>query len=402
MPRRAVVDPRFAAELRRLRQERNLSLRDLAGRAYVAKSTISELENGSKSPTLATTRALDKALSAGDVLVGMVSETSRPATPEPADDDGDEEQALELARRVAATDVGAETLTQIEAGIDDLATAYPKTSPGELLRRVRRHIGYVTQLFEARKTLDEHRRLVVAAGWLSLLAATLHIDLHQRPSAAARLRVARQMGQHAQHREVQAWCVETAAWDALTEGDHRQALRLSRAAQEVAPSGSSAFIQATAQEGRACARLNDRAGTYNALDRMHRLVSPLPRPERPEHHYQYDPAKADAYTATTLSWVGDTAAIDYARQVITRLESADDGPARPRRAASARLDLALALLAAGEPEEAEAVTLYAIGSGLLVPSNYWRVQEVISTMTKRGIPGVTEVRDAYRALLADG
>lgn len=398
MPRPVAVDPRFPAELRRLRATRGLSLRDLAARAYVAKSTISDLENGLKSPTPETARALDDALHASGALATMVTE-ALPSTVQPAGVD-DEEEALELVRRAAASDVGSQTLAQLEAAVDDLATAYPKTSPGELLDRVRRHLGYVARLFEARKTLNEHRRLIVAAGWLSLLAATLHVDLHQRPAAAARLRVARHLARHAEHSEIQAWCLETAAWDALTEGSYPRALQLSQAAQETAPKGSSAFIQATAQEGGARARLGDRPGTYRALERVHALVSPLPMPERPEHHYQYDPAKAVAYAATTLSWIGDTAAIDYARQVIARLESIEDGPARPRRAASARLDLALALLASDEPDEASDAALRAIRSGCLVPSNYWRVEEVIAGMARRRMPAANEVRDAYRTLLS--
>ena len=27
-------------------------------------------------------------------------------------------------------------------------------------------------------------------------------------------------------------------------------------------------------------------------------------PDRPEHHYRYDPPKAQMYVATTLSWLG--------------------------------------------------------------------------------------------------
>ncbi|MGH3748394.1 MAG: helix-turn-helix domain-containing protein [Micromonosporaceae bacterium] len=394
MPRRVTVDPRFGSELRRLREAKRLSLRELAALSYFGKSTLSDLENNQKSPSVETARRLDDALGADGALARLVSKPEPAAGPLPAPHD-DEEQSLELSRRVAASDVGADTLAQLEAVVDDLATAYPTTPPAELLERVRRHLGYVARLLEMRKTLNEHRRLIVAGGWLSLLAATLHIDLHQRAAAASRLGVARQMARHGEQPEIEAWCLETAAWDALTEGDQCHALELSRAAQEIAPRGGSAFIQATAQEGRALARLGDRAGTYDAISRVHALVSPLTPPDRPEHHYQYDPAKALAYTATTLSWVGDAAAVGYARQAITRLESGENGHARPRRAASARLDLALALLGADAPDEAAEVTLHAIASGRLVPSNYWRVEEVIIGMESRGVPGAKDVRDAY-------
>jgi hypothetical protein len=112
--------------------------------------------------------------------------------------------------------------------------------------------------------------------------------------------------------------------------------------------------------------------------------------------YRYDPAKSDAYTATTLAWLGDPAAGRQARLVLARLESGDDGPPRPRRAASARLDLALALTTAGQFDEAAAATLKAVTSGLLVPSNYWRAEEVITAIGQRGLPQARDLQEAYR------
>ena len=119
-------------------------------------------------------------------------------------------------------------------------------------------------------------------------------------------------------------------------------------------------------------------------------------PDRPEHHYRYDPAKSDAYTATTLSWLGDPAAEPYARQVLTRLESASNGPPRPRRAASARLDLSLALIATDQHDEAAGVARHAILSGRIVPSNYWRAREVIRAVAKRSVPEASDLDEAYR------
>lgn len=310
----------------------------------------------------------------------------------------DELDALELARRVAISDVGAETLEQLETVVDGLAVAYPGTPPAELLGRVRRHLAYVSQLIDARKTLTEYRRLLVVGGWLSLLAATCHIDLRQFPAGAARLRTAAQLAKHAGHPEIMAWSLETEAWQVLTTGDYRRALSLSQGAQRVAPKGSSAYIQAIAQEGRAWARLGAGQETRDALDRVAHLVGPLPTPDRAEHHYRYDPAKSDAYTATTLSWLGDPAAEPYARGVLSRLESTTDGPPRPRRAVSARLDLALALLAADQVDEAGHTVLTAMTSGLLVPSNYWRVAEVIAAVEARRVPEAVGLREVYQEL----
>lgn len=133
------------------------------------------------------------------------------------------------------------------------------------------------------------------------------------------------------------------------------------------------------------------------LTRIEALVSPLVMPDRPEHHYRYDPAKAEAYTATTLAWVGNPAAERFARGVLARLESPAGGPPRYRRAATARLDLALALVAGGKPDEAVAITMQSVLSGRLVSATYWQAREVIRAVAARGVPEARELADAYRA-----
>jgi hypothetical protein len=304
---------------------------------------------------------------------------------EPADG---ERAAAEWIRRAVASAIGGDTLEQLEQAVDDLAAAYPTTPPGDLLVNIRRNLGYAGRLMDSRKTLDQHRRLLVAVGWLSLLASTCHIDIGETSAAAARGHLAWQLAAEAQHPEIAAWCLETRAWHRLTSGAFEEAAELSRAAQAIAPADSSAFIQATAQEGRALARLGDGKGTYAALRKVGRLVSGLGMPDRPEHHFRYDPAKSDAYVATTLAWLGDPAAESY--------DPLGAATVRPRRVASANLDLGLALVAADKPDEAAGVALAAVTSGRLVPSNYWRVSEVVSGIEGRSASDAAEVREAFR------
>jgi tetratricopeptide (TPR) repeat protein len=407
MPRRVVVaDPNFGRRLKELRQQRRLSYR---GFDTISASYVYELETGHKRPTPEIAAALDAALDAGGELAAMVTvkPTTRRATPKPDADPppcraegDDEDDALELARRVAASDVGEETITRLEWAVDDLATRYSVTPPTELITRVRRHLTYVADLLEpgVRKTLGEHRRLLVTGAWLSLLGATVHIDLKQHAAATARLMTAASLARQAGHDEIHAWVYETQAWSALTEGEYRRALDLSRTAQELAPRGTSAAIQATAQEGRAWARLRQPKETYDALDRVTKLVTPLARPDRPEHHYRYDPDKSVAYTATTLAWLGDPAAEGYAREVIARLRAAEDAGGWPRRVAAAQIDLSLALVAAGKHDEAVAMTQAAILSGRIVPSNHWRAAEVLEAVEARGLPEAVDLRDAYETM----
>ncbi|MBO2449081.1 helix-turn-helix domain-containing protein [Actinomadura barringtoniae] len=393
----------FGEKLRSLMGERGVSLRGLAEMVPCDAGHLSKICNGLKNPSARLAERLDGLLGAEGALVllrrspdGRMAQGGELAPSE-------ELEAVELARRVAASDVGEETMAALEAAVDDLASAYPRSAPAELLARTRGHLAYVARLMDVRMTSAERRRLTVVGGWLSLLAATCDVDLGRRSAAAARLKTAAQLAEHAGHLEILAWTLETQAWQLVTDGDHKRAITLSRGAQTVAPKNGSAHIQATAQEGRAWARLGAGRETRDALGRVERLVEPLETPDRPEHHFRYDPAKSDAYTATTLSWVGDPAAEPYARGLLARLERPVSGPARPRRAASARLDLALALVAADQPDEAAHTALEAVTSGRLVPSNYWRATEVINAVEALNVPEAAGLREAYRELCrADG
>lgn len=385
----------FAETLSRLMDERGISANALAAQVPCDKALISRYRNGRQHPSPRMAHRVDEVLGAGGQLAALAG-----GAPVDGDDggSGDEIGALELARRAAATDVGTATVDRLERAVDSLAIAYPGTAPAALLRRVRAHLGYVTTLLDARKTLTEHRRLLTVGSWLSLLAATCMTDLGQRDGASAHLTTAVELAREAGHSELLAWCLETRAWQVLIDGDYRHARAISQAAQRVAPRDSSAFIQATAQEGRAWARLGDSRETYDALARVEALVSPLSAPEHPEHHYRYDPAKSDAYLATTLSWIGDPGAESYARQVLARIESPPDGPRHPRRAATARLDLALTLATTGRLDEAAQTALDAVTSRLLVPSTYWRAEEVITAVATGAEPQARNLREAYREI----
>lgn len=381
------------SQLRREREWSQAQFADLLARASgnpaVTRNEISRWESGKRQPRRYWLEWI--AVVFGVSLLDL-HDLARLA--EPVADD-QEAEAIELRQRVAASNVGKRTLQQLEAVVDELAIAYPTSAPADLLVRARRHLGYVGKLLDSRMTLSEHRRLVIAGGWLSLLAATCSIDLDQKAVAAARLKTAAELADQGEHRELGAWCLETEAWQAVTTGEFRRAVRLSQGAQALAPAGSSAMIQATAQEGRAQARLGNIRETLGVLAAVEHLVSPLAMPNQPEHHYRYDPNKATAYVATTLSWVGDPGAEGIARQTLKHLEA--DGT-RPRRVTTARLDLSLALLAAGKPDEAGHVTMGALTSGRLVPSNYWRAGEIVTALTAHGTRHARDLRDAYEAL----
>lgn len=382
----------FASLMSALMAERNLGVRALARHVPCDPALVSRLASGRQRPSMQVAKRLDEILSAHGELTELAA---LPDGQVPALALDDEVGAIEAGRRAAASDVGTATVERLEQAVDALAIAYPSTPPAVLLRRTGAYLSYTTSLLGGKLTLTEHRRLLITSAWLSLLSATSLIDLRRYRAADAYLTTAAQMAGEAGHAELSAWTLETRAWQAISAADYARAASLARGAQDRAPRGTSVLIQATAQEGRAWARLGASRETYDALARVEAIVSPLAEPDRPEHHYRYDPSKAEAYVATTLSWLGDPAAEGIARSVLATMESPADP--RPRRAVAARIDLALALAGEGKPDEAAGVTLEAVTSPYLVPSNHWRAEEVIAAVREQ-VPGAaSELREALAA-----
>lgn len=378
----------FGTEVRAALKAQGKSLRGAARELHYDVAYLSRVINGKQAPSSEVIQAVNEYL-------GLSLKAEDASGPQ-----DDEMDAWELARRVQASDVGNATLERLEHAFDRLAMAYPRATPEDLLRQVRKHSGYVVKLLDGRKTLTEHRRLLVLGGWLSLLAATVHIDLMQNDAATARLEAAATLAREARYPEIEAWRYETEAWRVLTDGDYVQAVDLSRAAQEIAPSDSSALIQASAQEGRAHARLGNATETYATIERVQELSASLGTPDTPDHHYRYDPSKSLSYAATTLAWLGDPAAEPYAREVIKRLSPSNDLTKWPRRVASANIDLALVLLKENRLDEACDSAQKAILSGRIVPSNHWRALEVVKAIEVRQLPESVDLREAYQGLKA--
>lgn len=289
-----------------------------------------------------------------------------------------------------ATDVGSATLDLLDLNVDGMARAYTRAPPGELLRDVRTSARQVGALLDGRATLTQRRRLLTAAGWLALLAATLHVDLGQRGAAGAARNVAGSLGRETDHDEISAWVCEVDAWAALVDQDWPRAASLAAAGEAVAPISSPAAAQLAMQTARAAARLGDGPGVRAALRRSAAASDRQSQDRTPDHHFYFDASKRDLYTGTALAWLGDPAAEDYARHSARRYEAGS----QPRRLATAHLDLGLVLARLGRPDEAAHFGVLALASNELVPSNAWRADELIAAVgTHRGVPEVEELRE---------
>ncbi|MBL1082459.1 PD40 domain-containing protein [Streptomyces actinomycinicus] len=83
--RTAPTTPSFPAQLRRLRQQRGLSLADLARQTHYSKGYLSKIETGAKRATLDVARRCDQILRAEGALLRLVA-PPRPAEPDDGND----------------------------------------------------------------------------------------------------------------------------------------------------------------------------------------------------------------------------------------------------------------------------------------------------------------------------
>ncbi|RAO44568.1 hypothetical protein GAR06_03891 [Micromonospora saelicesensis] len=124
MPPRAstIVDRRFAAELRRLREARGLSLRQLAIDVNYGKSLLHQLETGQTKPSVDVAVRLDDALRANGALAALV--VGAP--------DGDDRLAYVTARPSRVDRATGEALAGLLAGyrrLEDAIGSGPITGP---------------------------------------------------------------------------------------------------------------------------------------------------------------------------------------------------------------------------------------------------------------------------------
>ena len=283
MPQAQTLDPAaslsacLGALLRRLRTAHGLTQSDLGRLAGYDGSYVGAVERAAVRPSHELVERCDQALQAGGALLSLWRladgewSTTPPAGradpgPETAHGPGGSEpggdavvEAMELARRAEMSEVGADALAGVERAVDRLREAAAATPPEALVPAVVDQRRYVGRLLEGRLTPAHRRRLLVAAGWLSVLLAQLHFDAGDREAAEANRDTALRLARQAGHTELTAWTVQALASWALADGRFRDALDLARAGQDLAPPATAAAVQLALDEAQAWAALGDRA-----------------------------------------------------------------------------------------------------------------------------------------------
>ena len=398
MPR-PMVDRRFAAALRRLRGERGMSLRELASRAYVAKSTISELENARKSPSPGTAQALDHALRAGGELTRLA-----PAQSETAAEPSRPWEAAELLDRVRASDVSPATIEALHVTTFELCCEYGWQDAGRLRDEGLRWLREVERLLRRAIGLRQHQELLTIAGWLALVVGCVEYDLGLRPAAESTRVAALELAREGGNTEVAAWAWEMSAWFALTQGHYRDVVTAAEIGQGVVGEHTAA-VQLLGQEAKALARMGDMRGVRSALERGWALLNRFPPPSRPDHHFVVDPEKWDFYAMDAYRIVRDDQRAHHHAEQVLILGTAPDGTEKaPMRMAEARLTLGKVAARRDDLEHAVHMAVGAFDARRRsLPQLLMVAKEVGEELQRRDPHGrpVREFREAVRAVSAE-
>jgi tetratricopeptide (TPR) repeat protein len=283
VPQARTLDPAaslsacLGALLRRLRAARGLTQAELGRLAGYDGSYVGAVERAAVRPSRDLVERCDHVLQADGALLSLwrLADDEWPTPPAgradpgpataPGSGGGSEPggdavvEAMELARRAEVSEVGAGALEGVERAVARLREAAAGTPPGALVPVALDQRRYVGRLLEGRLTLARRRRLLVAAGWLSVLLAQLYFDAGDREAAEANRDAALRLARQAGHTELAAWTVQALASWALADGRFGDALDLARAGQDLAPPASPAAVQLALDEAQAWTALGDRA-----------------------------------------------------------------------------------------------------------------------------------------------
>jgi DNA-binding XRE family transcriptional regulator len=337
----------FGDTLRRLRIQAGLKQGELAKQANWSQSQISRAEQNSFMPDEGTVARLDRALHADGQLIAAYATAKTPAS-DLVVPGRDPLAFSDLIRKIHRTDVGRDTIDQLNVITEQLCCEYVSRPADELRADAHYQLEYVQQLLDGPTRLAEHRELLVIAGWLSLLIGCLNYDLGLARHAETARTAAFQLGREAGHGEIIAWSYEMSAWFAITQGRLRSVADYVEAGINAAPH-SSVAVQLAAQAAKAHARMGNRSEVRRALDHGARLLGDHEHPSRPENHFVIDPTKWDFYAMDCYRIAHDDAHAAENAQEILRLSARPDGTDRsPMRASEAKLTLAIVSLRDGD------------------------------------------------------
>jgi DNA-binding XRE family transcriptional regulator/tetratricopeptide (TPR) repeat protein len=285
-------------------------------------------------------------------------------------------EAMEFTRRAEASQLGPRTLEHLDSVVSDMAATFPRTPPGELFSKARWYRRQVEDLFAGRYTLREGRELYRHAGSLSVILAWLSNDLGDPVTAEAHCLDAWEHGWQAEDHEICAWAMDAKATTFKYSNQPSVSKDAAERGLKQAPQSGAAAVRVSAQLVRACAKL----GRADQVEDV--LKDAQTRFDQLDHQgsglFSVDSGRLAGYAAPSYMSLGrPDRAMPYAQEAISFYQDVSLSERSPTREAIARLDLALAHVALGQPDDAAEQIAQALNS------------ERITAAVVKGLGGLT-------------
>jgi hypothetical protein len=290
--------------------------------------------------------------------------------------------AMEFTQRAEASDVGPRTLEHLEVAVAGMAAAFTYTPPAELFPQARWYRQRAASLIDGPHTLRQGRDLYRQAGWLSILLAWLSHDLGDNVAADAYCLDAYEHGWQAEDNEICAWAMDVTA--TVARANHHPVAARDAALKGLhhAPEGSAAAVRVSAQLARTYARTG---ADDQVVDTLRATRARLDRLDAPGSGlFAVDAGRVACYAASSYVLLGrPTEAVPHAKEAIAFYREVGPEGRCPTREAIARLDLALAHIELGAPDDAAQEIHTALNSERLTGSVVSRLGRLADTMNRK-------------------
>ncbi len=270
-------------------------------------------------------------------------------------------EAMEFTRRAEASQLGPRTLEHLDSVVSDMAAIFPRTPPGELFLKARWYRHQVEELLAERHTLREGRELYRHAGSLSVILAWLSNDLGDPVTAEAHCLDAWEHGWQAEDHEICAWAMDAKATTFKYGNRPSTSKDAAECGLKQAPQSGPAAVRVGAQLVRAYAKLGRADQVQDVLKDTQTRFDQL------DHQgsglFSVDAGRLAGYAASSYMSLGQPhRAMPYAQEALAFYRGVDLSDRSPTREAIARLDLALAHVALGQPDDAAEQIAQALSS----------------------------------------
>ena len=179
-------------------------------------------------------------------------------------------------RWLTVSNVDDAKLGLVDEAIQRLIADNERQPPAALVPHVRQLRGYVEQLLSGRQHPSQRGRLYAQGAHLSGLLGALALDLSVFPAARAYAAEAFELAEVVGEPDLQAWARALQSVVAYYAGDFRGALGFARDGVRRSPRGPHGIRLAVTGEARALARLGDRGGVDEAVERAFGLLEWVP------------------------------------------------------------------------------------------------------------------------------